>query len=40
MDNGQKREVMGLKNKNIVKAFSLEAVTEELKRIYLRRVKQ
>ncbi|KKB49569.1 hypothetical protein HMPREF1536_04634 [Parabacteroides gordonii MS-1 = DSM 23371] len=40
MDDGQKREAMGKKNKNIVKAFSLEAVTEELKSIYLRGVKQ
>lgn len=35
MDDDKKRESMGLKNKEIVKAFSLEAVTEELKGIYL-----
>ncbi|WP_455642989.1 glycosyltransferase [Parabacteroides sp.] len=40
MDDGQKRESMGQKNKNIVKVFSLEAVTEELKRLYSRGVKQ
>lgn len=39
MDNTAMRNVMGQKNKEIVKAFSLEAVMEELKRIYLLRVK-
>jgi len=34
MDNPQKREAMGAKNREIVKEYSLEAVTEELKRIY------
>lgn len=34
LDDAEKRKVMGLKNKEIVKDFSLESVTEELKRIY------
>ncbi len=35
MDDADKRKTMGTKNREIVKDFSLEAVTEELKRIYL-----
>lgn len=34
LDDAEKRKVMGLKNKENVKDFSLESVTEELKRIY------
>lgn len=34
LDDAEKRKVMGLKNKEDVKDFSLESVTEELKRIY------
>lgn len=34
MDNQQKRLEMGAKNREIVKDFSMEAVTEELKNIY------
>lgn len=34
LDDTEKRKVMGLKNKEDVKDFSLESVTEELKRIY------
>lgn len=34
MDNPQKRLEMGAKNREIVKDFSMEAVTEELKAIY------
>lgn len=34
LDDAEKRKVMGLKNKENVKDFSLESVTEELTRIY------
>lgn len=34
LDDAEKRKIMGLKNKENVKDFSLESVTEELKRIY------
>lgn len=34
LDDAEKRKVMGLKNKENVKDFSLDSVTEELKRIY------
>lgn len=34
VDDVSKREAMGVKNKELVKAFSLEAVTEELKKVY------
>lgn len=34
LDNAEKRKIMGLKNKENVKDFSLESVTEELKKIY------
>lgn len=34
LDDAEKRKVMGMKNKENVKVFSLESVTEELKRIY------
>lgn len=34
LDDAEKRKVMGMKNKENVKDFSLESVTEELKRIY------
>ena len=34
LDDAEKRKIMGLKNKEYVKDFSLESVTEELKRIY------
>lgn len=34
MDNKSQRTMMGTKNKEIVRNFSLEAVTEELKRVY------
>ena len=34
MDDADKRKTMGAKNRKIVEDFSLEAVTEELKRIY------
>lgn len=34
LDDAEKRKVMGSKNKENVKDFSLESVTEELKRIY------
>ena len=34
LDDAEKRKIMGLKNKENVKDFSLDSVTEELKRIY------
>lgn len=34
LDDAEKRKIMGLKNKENVKDFSLESVTEELKKIY------
>ena len=34
MDDEERRKIMGKKNMEIVKNFSIEAVTEELKRIY------
>lgn len=34
LDDAEQRKIMGLKNKENVKDFSLESVTEELKRIY------
>ena len=34
LDDAEKRKIMGLKNKENVKDFSLESVTEELIRIY------
>ena len=40
MDDVSTRETMGAKNKELVKAFSLEAVTEELRKIYSHGVRQ
>ena len=34
MNDDKKRKAMGIKNKDIVNAFSLKSVIEELKQIY------